>query len=313
MLKTSSLPFLGITALALASLRPASAQDSIISVPNPSFELPATEFVDTRIDAWQKFPKPDWYQESPGQMWDQLIGLFANTDPGSTDHIDNVDGSQAIFLFALPQVGLFQDYNSIGGLDTEPSHEFNATFLPGPSYTLTVGIVGGGGNMAEGASLQLSLYYRDAEGNPIPVNTTTITHSAELFPNTTHLVDFTVSVPPVQPTDPWAGQHLGIMFVSTVAPELVGGYWDLDHVRLTTTGASPAAPTLEFTRTGADLQLSWPSTAGNLYQLQVSHDLRSWADYAQPQPGDGTGLSALLPLAEFDQAFFRLQEWIAVE
>ena len=54
------------------------------------------------------------------------MGTFYNVAYPPT-FIDNCDGSQAAFLFALPEVALFQDYNSIGGTNTTPSHDFDAT------------------------------------------------------------------------------------------------------------------------------------------------------------------------------------------
>ncbi|PYI81769.1 MAG: hypothetical protein DME26_19260, partial [Verrucomicrobia bacterium] len=68
-----------------------------ITVPNGSFESPATPFVNTHVDSWQKPPKPPWYDESGGNFWDQLTGVFKNTPSGSADHIDNCDGSQAVW------------------------------------------------------------------------------------------------------------------------------------------------------------------------------------------------------------------------
>src|SRR5436189_2454512 len=86
----------------------------------PIFESPATEFVDTRVEAWQKFPKPDWFVESQEQQWDQLIGIDRKSTPVNASHIDNVYGSQAMKIFAVPQAGFFQDYNSISGTNGAP-------------------------------------------------------------------------------------------------------------------------------------------------------------------------------------------------
>ena len=70
---------------------------------------------------------------------------------------------QAVFLQAYPAVGIFQDYNSIGGTNTVADHAFNATFNPGKTYTLTVGLTGSSDEpLTQGSILQLSLYYRDA-------------------------------------------------------------------------------------------------------------------------------------------------------
>src|SRR2546423_15691175 len=96
-----------MVAVGLATVRAAS-----IVVPNGSFESPSTTFVDTHIDSWQEAPKPDWYAEGGGFTWDQLTGVFMNTSVTSADHIDNCDGNQALWMFAVPEVGVFQDYNS---------------------------------------------------------------------------------------------------------------------------------------------------------------------------------------------------------
>jgi len=203
-----------------------------ISIPNGSFESPATVFVNTYIASWQKSAKPDWYVESGGYTWGQLTGVFKNTPTNSTDHIDNCDGNQAAWMFAVPEVALFQDYNSVDWSNATPTHAFNATFDVGKSYHLTVGVIGGGGNMLEGASLELSLYYRDAASNMVTVAATDISNSTAIFSNTTHLIDFTVDVPAVKAADAWAGQNIGAQLLSTVSSNLEGGYWDLDNVRL---------------------------------------------------------------------------------
>jgi hypothetical protein len=205
-----------------------------INLPNGSFELPPTASVDTRIDAWQKTPKPDWWDESTFGAWDQLIGAFANLPAGDPRYIDNCDGSQAIWLFANPAVGLFQDFNSTDWSNAVPSHAFDARFAVGRSYQLTVGIlVGTAYPMAEGATLELNLYYRDAASNRVTVAATSVTNRSSVFSNATHLIDFQVRVPTVKASDAWAGQHIGVAFMSTVDSAHAGGYWDLDHVRLT--------------------------------------------------------------------------------
>jgi hypothetical protein len=43
------------------------------------------------------------------------------------------------------------------------------------------------------------------------------------------VVDFSLTLPTVKPTDPWAGKNIGIAFRTAGA---AGKYWDLDHVRL---------------------------------------------------------------------------------
>lgn len=199
-------------------------------LPNNSFEFPANSFADPAMDNWQKSPQPFWY---PGPFpWDQLVGQFVNPTNGAPDHIDNMDGRQAAFLFALPEVAIFQDYTTLSGTNTTPSHDFAAVYETGKSYNLTVGVLGGGGGMSNGVTLELSLYYRDAGSNLVTVATTTITNSADLFPTNTHFTDFEVIVPTVKGGEPWAGKYIGVRIASTVGAALSGGYWDVDNVRL---------------------------------------------------------------------------------
>jgi len=213
------------------------ASGSTIYVPNSSFESPAAPQVNPYagpdLDYWQKAPQPSWYYPSNNfdTPWEDLMGAFFNVPyPGT--FIDNCDGMQASFLFALPDAALFQDYDTIYGTNTVPSHAFNAKFHPGRAYNLTVGLIGGGGNMQPGATFELSLYYRDAGGNLVPVAVTTVTNSPDLFPTNTHFVDFQVHVPTVHASDAWAGKNIGIKLASTVGFDIAGGYWDVDNVRL---------------------------------------------------------------------------------
>src|SRR5678815_2712220 len=91
-----------------------------IVVPNASFESPAVSFVTVNIDCWQKTPKPDWYQGGGTFLWSYNIGGFKNTAPSSSNHIDNCYGDQAIWLFAVPEVTLYQDYDSMDYNDPAP-------------------------------------------------------------------------------------------------------------------------------------------------------------------------------------------------
>jgi hypothetical protein len=203
-----------------------------ITVPNASFESPTTGFVSTSLDSWQKTPQPDDYNPGGGSLWVQLTGVFKNTAPTSPDHLDNCDSNQAVYVFADPAVGIFQDYDSLGSNDSTPTHAFNATYEAGSAYILKLGVNGGGGGMQPGVTLQVDLYYRDASSNIVTVATTVITNSLDNFPNHTHLFDYDVRAPVVKPNDAWAGQHIGVRILSTVTTNMQGGYWDLDNVRL---------------------------------------------------------------------------------
>jgi hypothetical protein len=212
----------------------------VIDVPNGSFESPpvpqVNPYAQPDVDYWQKSPQPNWYYPSNNYNtpWEDLMGTFFNV-PAPSSYIDNCDGIQAAFIFAVPDAELFQDYNTVFGTNTVPSHAFNAVFTPGRRYTLTAGFIGGGGGMQPGVTFQLGLYYRDAQSNRVTVAATTLTNTTANFPTNTHLVDFQVQVPGVQAGDPWAGKNIGIQLLSTATFINAGGYWDVDNVRLVET------------------------------------------------------------------------------
>ncbi len=208
-----------------------------IYVPNHSFNSPSAPMTDpyvtTFVSSWQKPAKPayfDFVETNYGIFWDQTTGIFFG--PGV---YGNMDGFQAAFILSWPQAGIFQDYETQDYNDPAPSHEFDATFEIGKSYSLTVGVYGKGFSgfpMTEGSQLGLSLYYRDG-GNMITIGAPTIiTYSTATFPTSgANLIDYSVNLPTVQAGDAWAGQHIGIRIESVYG---VGdGYWDIDNVRLT--------------------------------------------------------------------------------
>lgn len=236
----------GAFTLALLTASASALTAGPIPVPNGSFESqiapPAYPYITTLVDSWQKAPKPAWFDETANNIyWDQTAGLFQNTPAGFPNHIDNLDGNQGLYFLPIPQVALFQDYQTTAWNQSTPSHAFNATYEVGQSYQLTVGVIGGLGGMTAGASLQLSLYYRDGANQPVTVAATPILFTAGSFPSATHFLDFSVTVPEVQAGDAWAGQHIGVQLLSTSGDG--AGYWDMDNVRLTAV-PEPAAGAL---------------------------------------------------------------------
>ena len=276
----------------------------LIPIPNGSFESPATDYVDLNLDSWQRSPKPDWYVEDGVFFWSQLTGTFKNSPVGNFDHIGNLDGTQAIWMFAVPEVGFFQDYDSVDWNDPAPAHEFNARFEVGQSYQLTVGAIAGGYGMSNGVTVEISLYYRDAASNQVTVAAATITNSPTIFSNRTQLVDFSVKVPTVRAGDAWADQNIGVQLISTVTTNLQGGYWDFDNIRLSS--AVEPALSLRFAPEDSGLRISWLSAADRQYQVQVSERLGSWFDLGSPLRGTGGELSKLVPTAGRAETFVRV-------
>lgn len=284
-----------------------------IPVPNHSFESPTTFFVTLNLDYWERTPQPESWDTNASGGWDTLIGFFKNTPPGNFDHIENCDGNQAMWLFAEPGLGLFQDYDSVDWNDPAPTHAFDARFEVGKSYQLTVGLlVGGiasGGGTRPGATVDLSLYYRAAGSNRMAVATTTITNSPLIFTNSTRLLDFSVTVPTVRATDPWAGQHIGILMLSTVTSNLTGGYWDLDNIRLTST-LTPAL--LNPIRINNQFQFTVASEPGMIVEILSATNaglpMVNWTSL-----GLVTNVTGAIPFidttAHFAQRFYRARQW----
>src|SRR5262245_12422222 len=132
------------------------------------------------MSSWQKAPHPVWHND-PRFRCCQLAGQVLNPSHGAPDQTVNLHGALDGYVAALPDVAIFQDDNTIAGSNAVPSREFNAQFEAGRSYTLTVGVLGGGGGMSNGATFQIGLYYRDHASNRVTVASTTTTNSHHLF------------------------------------------------------------------------------------------------------------------------------------
>jgi hypothetical protein len=297
-----TITILGLVILGIGVPQIEAAADSL-SVPNGSFELPTTAFVSTFVNSWEKAPKPDWYDESGPFLWDQLVGVFLNTATNSPDHIDNCDGAQAAYLFAVPEVAIWQDFDSVDWQTNVPTHAFDVTFEAGTAYQFTLGVIGGGGGMSPGATLELDVYYNDAATNQVPVATFVVTNSTDIFSNTTHLIDFTVSVPTVRWTDAWVGQHLGLRLLSTVSSNLAAGYWDVDNVRLTSQPLKLSNPQV----VAGQLQLTLSGEAGLACEIEASEAPlgEAWVPLGIVTNEGGATTFPAGPVAAFASRFFR--------
>src|SRR5215471_8228370 len=145
--------------LLLLLLMPESLSAQPVPVPNYSFEQQQAPnvypYVNINVDEWQKAPEPAYYTPAFGGYgipWVATAGVFLDVNPYA-NHV----GNQCGYILAVPQATLFQDYTST------PTHDFNATYDVGKSYTLTVGVFGKT-TVAPGSTFQLSLYYLDGSG-----------------------------------------------------------------------------------------------------------------------------------------------------
>lgn len=271
-----------------------------IAVPNGSFELPETNFADPLMDAWQKSAQPAWYTGGDEFPWEQLMGQFRNPDFGEDGHTVDMDGNQAAFMFAYPEVAIFQDAIETTTTGDAPESGVNARFEAGKVYSLTVALRSGGGGMKEGASFQIGFYYRDAEGAIVPVSSSTLTYEGT---GVSPFLDFTATTDPVGAEDPWAGKPIGIRLASIVGFENLGGYWDLDNVRLQ---VEPSLVLQIVPEVGGGMRISLTGGAGE-HEVLASSDptlpLAEWTVIGTVE-GDGSDGGLVDEGADIAQRFY---------
>jgi hypothetical protein len=181
-----------------------------IPIKNASFEAPVVD-----PNGFGALPQVDeWTEVDLDTLSSTNTGVFANTQPGSPDHIVNAHGSQLAFLGSQQGNALEQD--------------LDITYKVGCDYQLTVAVGVSErfppSTEAPADTLELVLYYRDGN-EPVDIVSQTVT----ALPWTPLLQDFSVSLPMVQPDDACAGKAIGVALRANGMP---GGFWDLDHVRL---------------------------------------------------------------------------------
>ena len=185
-----------------------------ISIPieNASFEFPV---IDLLLNPFGADPNVDDWIQSDHSIGNNT-GVFVNTDPNSNDHIVNADGKQLAFLASVSGDSLEQDLNS--------------EYRIGCSYRLTVALCVSS-RFPPSDPLKLALYYRDANDPNIitDIVSKTIDSNGLL---STQLQDFSLYLPTVPPDANWAAMPIGIAIRGTGNPEIAGGFWDLDNVRL---------------------------------------------------------------------------------
>ena len=113
--------------------------------------------------------------------------------------------------------------------------------------------------MPIGTPMEIGLYYLNAAGNQVMVGTTTVLNELALSGTSyiTHLPDWSLTIPAVTATNPWASQNIGVALIQPNTGATTG-YWDIDNVRLVAT--TTLAPTAVWT--GAGGNTNW-SNSGN--------------------------------------------------
>lgn len=274
-----------------------------ISIPNGSFEDPYLEmeepFAAASISDWQKAPVPQWWlgMGYTEQDWLNSGGVFVNVPFAP---IDNVDGRQAAFLFSPPGYELFQD--------------LAAVFEIGQSYTLTVGIEGGGYGMKLGVPMEIRLYYRDDTGNRITVGATEVINTNDSGVMS-HFTDYQLDIPTVLAGDAWAGENIGVQLISTVGFEDAGGFWNIDHVRLTSVSEAVTLNLLfpnggEMLLADGSCAITWQSS-GPLDKVKIEYSSNAGENWSTLDPNaanEGQWLWQPLPDIDSSQCRIRISD-----
>ena len=190
------------------------AQADSITIPNNSFEVPV---IDPNTNPFLAIPfVASWTEEDIDTANGLNTGTFMNTPLSSSDHLFNVDGNQLAFL---------------GSMDGNAFWQYlPETYRVGKSYRLTVGTcISMRFPPPQGTPLIIALEYLPG-ADPNDVVTVAFVEAPAPDPNSRTVEDFSVTLPAVQSTDQWAGKNISIAIRATNSP--VGGFWDVDNVRL---------------------------------------------------------------------------------
>lgn len=188
-----------------------------LTVQNPSFEGPAITY-DPTPGAFNALPWADGWLLTNAAGSSNNVGVFYNSPAGNPDHITNPDLNQLAFLGSETGNGLSQTL----GLVYQTGHTYQFTVAVCGSYYRP---------LAANSTLELVLGYLDNTSTFVDIPSAThIISSASV--GDTALTDFSVTLPAVQSTAPWAGRTIDLA-LRAVGP--AGGYWDLDKVRVVET------------------------------------------------------------------------------
>jgi hypothetical protein len=113
-----------------------------------------------------------------------------------------------------------------------------------------------------------------------------------------------LSVDPADPSKFWAIQ----MFAEPSDPSFGSGVWATQVTQLITTAPNTAPPSLAIARSGTNVVVSWPSSAGNYQLYETTRLLRAvWTPVTQTTVTNGATISVTVPHTGA-AVFFRLKK-----
>lgn len=185
-----------------------SAKADLLAVTNPSFESP-----DVSSDPWISNSAAGWTIGYSG-------GVICNGVYG--DRITNADGDQLGWIRS--DAAWSTNYGSL-------HQNLAATYTPGKSYTLTVGVAYEGNWYVPASEdqMRIQLTWNNGSGNQVLQYQTIVLGDL----STTSLRDYSVTVPTVQASDVFADQQIGISLAASY--QVAGSYnlsWNVDNVRV---------------------------------------------------------------------------------
>ncbi len=185
----------------------AAVQADAIPVANHSFEDPVV----APVEPYAYPVVSDWIELDNDTISSANTGVFLNVTG-----ISNTDANQLAFLGGELGNALLQD--------------LAATYQVGKSYKMTVGIcVSAQYPPFDPNGVQLAFTYKQPN-DPNVLDIVSVTTQPPSSFTSVMLEDNSIYLPTVQSENPWADKTIGVAIRAT-GP--IGGYWDLDNVRVT--------------------------------------------------------------------------------
>lgn len=198
-----------------------------ITVSNNSFESPNAGFASPTSDNWSP---------NGGNNTGQFTNLAADTpvDVGGgqtvlAKRITNADGNQLAYIAANTPASGAYEFSQYLVSPLPP-----ASYLPGQSYTLSVGIAVSSVQPPDaGSKITIELYYLDTGGARQPVALTPIVNDTPTGLRNDFLKYFTAQTPVVAANALYANKPIGILLTTAGNSTTTGGTFDMDNVTLT--------------------------------------------------------------------------------